>query len=104
VVVRSDPEKIAMDPDDHRLRWFQDPGEADERSVVWCDAVRDLLEGELPNGIDDNGNGLIDESGLTFEIEGNTITIRLTLEKQMPNGRPVKSTVTTTVTCREFEP
>jgi hypothetical protein len=103
-VVWDDPEQIVLDPDDRRLRWIQDPGGAGERSVVWCDAVRDLLEGELPNGVDDNGNGLIDETGVTFEVDGNTVTINLTLEKEMRGGRRIMRTVTTTVTCRQFEP
>jgi hypothetical protein len=104
VIVWDDPEQIALDPADRRLRWIEDPGSPDERSVVWCDAVRALLEGEEPNGVDDNGNGLIDESGLAFEIDGNTVTVTLTLEKPSRGGRTVISTVETTVTCRQFEP
>jgi hypothetical protein len=104
VVVWDDPERIELDEDDGRLRWTKDPGGLDQRVVVWSDAVRDLLEGELPNGVDDNGNGLIDESGLTFEIDHNTVTVTLTLERPGRGGRMLQSTVTTTVTCRQFEP
>jgi hypothetical protein len=104
VIVWDDPEQIALDPGDRRLRWIEDPGGPGERSIVWCDAVRSLLEGEEPNGVDDNGNGLIDESGLAFEIDGNTVTVTLTLEKPSRGGRTVISTVETTVTCRQFEP
>jgi len=104
VVVWDDPELIALSEDDRKLRWFEDPGGAAERAVVWCDAVRELLEGEELNGVDDNGNGLIDESGLTFEIDGNTVTVTLTLERPTRGGRTVVRTVSTTVTCRQFEP
>jgi hypothetical protein len=62
--------------------------------------VRELLEGELPNGLDDNGNGLIDESGLSFEIDGDTITIRLTLERFDAEGTLITRTVETAVTLK----
>ena len=104
VIVWDDPEAIELSEVDQKLRWIEDPGGAGERSIVWCDAVRDLLQGEEANGVDDNGNGLIDESGLTFEIEGNTITVILTLERPLRGGRRVVRTVSTTVTCRQFEP
>jgi hypothetical protein len=104
VVVWDDPEQIVLDGGDGKLRWIENPGVANQRSVVWCDAVRQLLEDELPNGVDDNGNGLIDESGLVFELEGNAITITLTLERQGRGGQRVPTTVQTTVTCRQFEP
>jgi hypothetical protein len=103
-VVWDDPEQIALDDEDGKLRWIENPGSAGARSVVWCDAVRELLEGELQNGVDDNGNGLIDESGLVFELDGNAITITLTLERPGRGGETVASTVSTTVTCRLSEP
>jgi hypothetical protein len=103
-VVWDDPEQILLDDDDGKLRWIENPGSASARSVVWCDAVRELLEGELQNGKDDNGNGLIDESGLVFEIEGNAITITLTLERPGQGGSTITSTVSTTVTCRQAPP
>jgi hypothetical protein len=76
------------------------PGSADETSVVLVNWVRELLEGELPNGLDDNGNGLIDESGLSFEIDGDTITIRLTLERFDAEGTLITRTVETAVTLK----
>jgi hypothetical protein len=103
-VVWDDPEEILLDGADGKLRWIENPGTAGARSVVWCDAVRQLLEGELQNGKDDNGNGLIDESGLVFEIEGNAITITLTLERAGKGGKTNPSTVSTTVTCRQAPP
>jgi hypothetical protein len=63
--------------------------------------VREFAEGETPNGADDNGNGLVDERGLSFEHDGNgTLTIRLTLERLDPQGRPVDFTVQTAVHMR----
>jgi hypothetical protein len=58
------------------------------------------MEGELANGIDDNGNGVIDEKGLCFVVEGNRVTIRLTIDKPGPDGKHYRRTLETTVTCR----
>ena len=54
----------------------------------------------MPNGVDDNGNGLIDEQGLAFTIFRNTVTIRLSLLRLSADGQPIEKTVETTVTCR----
>lgn len=55
-------------------------GEPDEKTVVLAHGVREYLEGETFNGLDDNGNGLVDERGLAFERDGDTVTLRLSLE------------------------
>ena len=68
--------------------------------MVWSNLVRPFLEGELQNGIDDNGNGLIDEKGLSFVVWKNSVTIRLTLGRQVEGGDWINETVVTTVTCR----
>jgi hypothetical protein len=98
-VVWSDPQLIELSGDT-LLAWRERPGEDDERRVVWCNVVRPFLEGEVVNGSDDNGNGLIDERGLSFVLEGDTLTIRLTLERGGPDGSPVTRTLTSIVTCR----
>lgn len=75
---------------------------ATEWTQVVVDGVSDLLEGETLNGADDNGNGLIDESGLYFKLAGSQLTIYLTMEKTdgRPNGRTWKATCSTTVQLR----
>lgn len=65
--------------------------------VPW---VREFAQGELENGLDDNGNGLIDERGLSFELVGETLNIRITLERLDPDQRPITRTVETTVRLR----
>jgi prepilin-type N-terminal cleavage/methylation domain-containing protein len=102
VIVWDDPERIGLGDSQNQLTWRSNPGLPEERRVVWSNLVRDLLEGELPNGVDDNGNGLIDEKGLAFVIFRNSVTIRLTLEKPGPGGRRMTETVQTTVTCRNL--
>ena len=98
VVVWSAPEEIRLEGDG--VEWRENPDAIDERKVVWTNLVRPLLEGELENGIDDNGNGLIDEDGLSFVIEGDNVTIRLTLERPEIGGSLVPETVVAVVNCR----
>ena len=84
--------------------WSRNPETNEEVRVVWTSLVSPYLEGEIPNGMDDNGNGLIDEKGLSFVVDRNAVTIRLTLD-QLVDGRMVTKTVQTTVTCRnQVEP
>lgn len=84
----------------HEVSWRENPGEVDERHATWTRAAATLLEGELQNGIDDNGNGLIDERGLSFDVQGRMVAIRLTIEKPGPDGKLVTKTLETRVTCR----
>ena len=83
-VVWGDPEEISGA--NAQVVWSQNPGDPDERRVVWSNVVRPFLEGEIQNGTDDNQNGLIDEKGLNFTLQGNRVTIRLTLERARNAG------------------
>lgn len=102
-VVWSDMEEVALEEERGQVFWSENPGEADERRVIWSSLVSPYLEGEIPNGMDDNGNGLIDEKGLSFVVQKNSVTIRLTLEKFTDGGESIIQTVETTVTCRNLE-
>lgn len=99
-VVWGDPERIALGQGNQQVVWSQNPGEPEERRVVWTNVVRPFLEGELFNGVDDNGNGLIDERGLNFTLQGNRVTIRMTLERTSPDGVVFTQSVSTGVTLR----
>ena len=101
-IVRGDPELIGMEEDIQQVFWSKNPETPEEVRVVWSNLVAPYLEGEIPNGMDDNGNGLIDEKGLSFVIDRNAVTIRLTLDRVV-EGRPVTKTVQTTVTCRNLD-
>ena len=101
-VVWSDPEQIAMNEDDLEVFWRQNPDAEEERRVVWTRLVSPYLEGELPNGMDDNGNGLIDEEGLSFTVDRNSVTIRITLQRQTADGELTTKTMETVVTCRNL--
>lgn len=78
----------------------ENAGTADERVVVIARNVRRYLEGEIPNNLDDNGNGLIDEAGLCFDIIGEVLTIRVTLERLDGKKRSVMHTAQTSIKMR----
>jgi hypothetical protein len=100
MVVWSDPEKIALQEDTGAVYWSQNEGELNERRVVWANTVSEMLEDELMNGVDDNGNQLADELGLAFVLDEKSVTIRLTLERRLKDEKSIQVTKETTVTCR----
>jgi hypothetical protein len=97
-VVWGAPERIALlqSPEDANDGLDNDSdGMIDERIVVWTTNVglpserstvlqRDVPEsaaGEIAgNAIDENGNGLLSEPGLSFEFVGDEVVIRLSLQ------------------------
>lgn len=79
----------------------EDRGLATERRVVLCRSVSEFLEGEEgDNGLDDNGNGLRDEGGLSFDFEGDRVTIRLTLQREGPGRFLITRSFEKTVALR----
>ncbi len=101
-VIWADPEEVALEEGRRQIYWSDNPDAADERRIVWTNLVAPYLEGEIPNGIDDNGNGLIDEKGLAFSISGSAISMKLTLERIKDDGTAITSTVETVVACRNM--
>ena len=100
-VVWSDPERITTaGAQAEQVVWFENPGAPAERRVVWANIARPFLEGEFANGVDDNNNGLVDESGLSFDIDGSKVAIRLTLSQPGSEGQELVRTVETEATCR----
>lgn len=99
-VVWSEPEQIRLGGTGQSVEWLENPGAAEERKAVWTNLVSPLLQGEVVNGVDDNGNGLVDEDGLSFVLEGERVVIRLTLRRAEVDGRSVEQTVEAVVTCR----
>jgi prepilin-type N-terminal cleavage/methylation domain-containing protein len=82
------------------VSWYQNPGGEQQKHIVWTRDLRSFCEGELPNGTDDNGNGLVDEKGLSFEVDGPMVRIALTIERPGPDGKPVVKALETRITCR----
>ncbi|HEX5137081.1 MAG TPA: prepilin-type N-terminal cleavage/methylation domain-containing protein [Planctomycetota bacterium] len=86
--------------DEGRIVLVRNAGTAAETEVPWEGGIRSYLEGEVPNGLDDNGNGLVDERGLCFALDGESIVIRLSVEGRDSKGRVLVRTVTTAVRPR----
>ena len=86
--------------DEGMVVWVENSTLVNEQEVIIATHVRNMLEGELPNGMDDNGNGLIDEPGLCFDLNGQTLTIRLTIERVGPDGNLISRTSETQVALR----
>lgn len=72
--------------DEGRVVLIEDVGGPDERRHVLSRWVREYLEGEEGNGLDDNGNGLVDERGFVYEGIGESLILRVTLERPQPDG------------------
>jgi len=67
----------------------------EQRERVLTRGVPDFFEGETFNGLDDNGNGFVDEPGLFFAREDSAIVVGLTLV----DGDVTRSWITRVV-CR----
>ncbi|HVS17868.1 MAG TPA: hypothetical protein VMT18_04650 [Planctomycetota bacterium] len=78
----SGPRRIEFDPVAGTLSWIEDFGLPTESRTEWARNVPALLEGEIVNGADDNGNGLIDEPGFCVTREGDLLVLRITVEGQ----------------------
>jgi hypothetical protein len=83
----SEPRRIELDVASGRLRWLQNPGEPSEQESGMAFGIPSLLEGETLNGLDDNGNGLIDEAGFCVTREGSLLVLRLTLQREPSGGQ-----------------
>lgn len=86
--------------DEGELVWIENEGLPGEISTVYLRDIPEFLEGEVENALDDNGNGLIDEPGLSFELTGNVLTIRLTVERRDPMGRLFRKSAVSSVRVR----
>jgi hypothetical protein len=84
--------------DDGVLVLTRDVG-GDERRVVLCHGVREMLEGEVADGDDDNGNGVRDEAGFNVHRVGDVLFVRLSVEEPGENGTIVR-TLETSVRLR----
>jgi prepilin-type N-terminal cleavage/methylation domain-containing protein len=86
--------------DECQVELVRNVGAADEQVVVLAGLVREFLQGETVNAADDNGNTLSDERGLVFSLNGETLTIRLTLEALDTDRRVITRTVETAIHVR----
>lgn len=82
--------------DENDLVWIENPGAADQRSSIWASGLSPFLAGETDNDVDDNGNGLVDEAGLSFVLEGELLTLRMTMSANI-QGQLTQRTVETSI-------
>ncbi len=82
------------------VRRVEGPPGPGQQSHSWTHDVASYLEGELANGLDDNADGVIDERGLSFVLDGTILRISLTLERMTRRGFLIRRTVRTSVRLR----
>jgi hypothetical protein len=101
-VLEGNPQRITLSNADgyHQVTWAENPDTESERKSVWTKFAAEFLEGETLNGDDDNGNGLIDEKGLNFVLEGNSVLVQLTIARKAADGTWITRTLEARVTCR----
>ncbi len=85
--------------DERQIVRIVNPGPNEQRTVL-VNGVSAFLEGELANGADDNANGIIDERGLCFDLTGDTLNVRLSLERIGPGQRLIVRTQTASIAFR----
>jgi len=100
VAVAGDPEKIELVPDSGEVRWTVTPVGGNTRTAVWARSVKTFYSKEEANGIDDDGNGLVDEPGLAFAKDGSRVSIFLSLLRSDANGTPYQAVKKAVVSCR----
>lgn len=97
----SDPERIALDAQDSLVRWERNPDSPDVLQLVWGKHVSEMQIGELDGDLDDNnGNILIDEKGLSFNIDRSSVQINLTLRQILDDGTELTASTHTRVAFR----
>jgi type II secretory pathway pseudopilin PulG len=93
-VVWSDPESVGLEDAGDEVVWQRNQGAENELRVVWGRHVaRTALGEELGNLTDDNGDGLIDEFGLSFHLDenGRSVVVQLTLERTSEAGNVLRT-------------
>ena len=85
--------------DERQVVRILNPGPNEQRTVL-VNGVSACLEGELANGVDDNANGIVDERGLCFDLTGDTLNVRLSLERIGPGQRLIVRTQTASIAFR----
>lgn len=86
--------------DDGQVVVIRHFGLGNQQAVVLVRGVAEYLDGEKPNAADDNANALIDEKGLSFDISGKKLAIRLSLGQVDARGHLNQRTFQTSIKLR----
>ena len=76
------------------------PGLPNEERQVLAAGVAPYLAGEVPNGFDDNFNGIEDERGLSLVLQETVLVVRISMQAPGPDGVIITRTVQSKVTLR----
>jgi hypothetical protein len=71
-----------------------------QKTITLAHDVRELMGAEQANGVDDDGDGLADEAGFLVTRNGSLLTVRLTVEEFLADGRSAATTLQTAVLLR----
>ena len=80
--------------------WTRDVGLTTQTSVTIATNVPALAPGEIANSLDDDGNGLVDEKGLSFSRTGNALRVRISVKRSSAAGTFVTVTSERTIALR----
>ena len=94
------PLEIRFDPVLGEVIWTRHPNLPPERQLDRIGFVAPFHDGEIANGLDDNGNGLVDEPGFCLSREGDVLTLNLTLQGEDAAGIMLTRSFTTRLHCR----
>ena len=87
--------------DEGLVVWIENPGLPGQRRLTLVDTVPEAQAGEvLGNNLDDNGNGLVDEMGLAFDITTSRVAVCLTIVSPAPDGSTLVRNLERTVAFR----
>jgi len=86
--------------DEGRVVWTRNIGEANQSASVLAENVAAYLEGETPDGSDENGNGMSDERGFCLRRAGNEVNIYITIQGRDKKFGLLQATVVSSVRLR----
>lgn len=86
--------------DEARVVFVRGSGGTSPSAITICKNVRRHLQGEEEGGGDENGNGLIDESGFLIQRDGNLLSIKITVQGTNANGESVTKTSSASIVLR----
>jgi hypothetical protein len=77
-----------------------DAGLPTQETLVLARGVARYLDGEEANGVDDNGNGYVDEKGFLIEVHEQALRLHLTLVRTGREGQLIERTARAVVAMR----
>lgn len=86
--------------DERRLVLVRDFGGPDELELTLLRGVPELFPSESPNGLDDNGNGLLDETGFALFVEDGALQILLSKSGLDSDGRLITRSIRSAIILR----